>query len=234
MSYSCPTLNSLIELGFEHREPVVISDTVGYRFAQLDLAASHIINVHPQYEVILGGTIDTGRTFAVVDHQIPHNLEEPLEAAAWISYKLKENRSQLGPLPDWFLEGERHWDLVPMVRDARVAEERDRAYVASPSCRIYRDYARPLRRNLLEHFAPLHGETKMTATFDGRVLSFGLEERKHEVVAYGDTWPSSFRVTVSPESRLPSRFESAVVDVSVYEVSLSFDGVQLGPCEPVP
>ena len=23
----CPTLNSLIELGFEHRDPVVVSDT---------------------------------------------------------------------------------------------------------------------------------------------------------------------------------------------------------------
>ena len=123
---------------------------------------------------------------------------------------------------------------MPIVRDARVAEERNRAYLASPSCRIYRDYARPLRRNLLEHFASLPGETKMTASFDGRVLSFGLEEHNHEVVAYGDTWPSSFRVTVSPESRLPSRFESEVVDVRVFEDSLSFDRVHLGPCEPVP
>ena len=174
-----------------------------------------------------------GEHFAVVDHQIPDDLEEPLEAAAWISYALRSNRRELGPLPDWFLEGERHWDLVPMVRDVREAEARNRAYWASPSCEIYRDYARPLRRNLLDHLGSLPGETEMTASFDGRVLSLGLEEHYHEVVGYGDPWPSSYRVIVSPESKLPTRFESYTVDVRVYEGSLSFDRVSLGPCEAV-
>ena len=233
MSDYCPTLSSLIELGFEHREPVVVSATVGYKFAQLDLTASHMMNMYARYVVVLGGTIDTGRTFAVVDHQIPDNLEEPLEAAAWISYALKDHRSNLGPLPEWFLAGEQQWELVTPAREEREARERNRAYAASPRCYIYRDYARPLRRKLMEYFTWLSGETEMTVSFDGRVLSIGQEEQSHEVVASGDRWPSSFRVIVSPESKLPTRFESEMVEVNVFEGFVRFDGIRLGPCEAV-
>ncbi len=233
MSELCPTLGSLIELGFEHREPLYVSDTVGYQFAQLNLTASHMMNMYARYVVVLGGTIDTGRTFTVVDHQIPDNLENSLEAAAWISYALSSNRRELEPLPDWFIEGERHWDLVPMVRQQQEAEEKNRAYSASPRCYIYRDYARPLRRNLMEHFGWLSEETEMTISFDGLVLGIVLEERTHEVVASGDNWPSSFRVIVSPQSKLPARFDSEMVEVNVFEGFVRFDGIRLGPCEPV-
>ena len=189
--------------------------------------------MYARYAVVLGGTIDTGRTFAVVDHQIPDNLENPLEAAAWISYALSSNRRELGPLAGWFIEGEQNWDLIPLVRQQREAEERNRAYSTSPRCYICRDYARPLRRNLMEHLAWLSGETEMTIGFDGRVLSIALDERTHEVVASGQSWPSSFRVIVSPQSKLPPRFDSEMVEVNVFEGFVRFDGIRLGSCEPV-
>ena len=232
MSGPCPTIDSLIALGFEPRQTSAGLDGVGYRFVHLDLDAVHLMNLYVRYVVLLSGVLNTGRTVAVIEDQIPNDLGTSVEAAAWVSYALRPHRSDLEPLPDWFLQGERHWDLVQIVRQAREAEERRRAYPDAPRCLIDRDYARPLRRNLLEELSRLPGETEMTFSFDGRVLSIVLCDRVHQVVASGDSWPSSYRIFVSPESKLPTRFESSMVGVSVFEGHVSFDRLRLGPCEP--
>ncbi|MCY4364610.1 MAG: hypothetical protein OXE17_00050 [Chloroflexi bacterium] len=232
MADQCPTIGSLIALGFEIGKTSAGLDGAGYKFVHLDLDAVHVINPNARPVVLLSGVLNTGRTLALIEDQIPDDLGNPLEAAAWVTYALRSHRSDLEPLPSWFEEGERHWELVPMARQQREAEERNRAYSASPSCYIDRDYARPLRRQLTEQFTWLSGETEMTIGYDGRVLSIVLEERTHEVVASGDRWPSSFRVIVSPESQLPARFDSRMVEVNVFEGFVSLDGVSLGPCEP--
>ena len=123
---------------------------------------------------------------AVVESQIPTGLGSALEAAAWVSFALASHRSELEPLPDWVVEGERYWDRVPLVREVHAAQERQRAYEACPKCFIDRDYARPLRRNLLEEFSELAGETEMTLSFDGRVRSIAICGYVHEVVALGE------------------------------------------------
>ena len=226
MSSSCPTLDSLIALGFERREPRFGMETVGYKFKHLDLVASHGMYMYARYVVMLSGVDSTGRTLGTVKSQVSPDLGSALEAAAWLSYALKSYKSDLEPLPDWFVEGERHWDLIPIVA-------KQRAYEARPKCVVDRDYARPLRRNLLEEMSRLPGETKMTFSFDGRVLSIVLCGRPHEVIASGDSWQSSYSVKVSPGSKLPTRFTSASVVVSVFEGYLSFDDVRLGPCEAI-
>ena len=206
---------------------------MGYRFVHGDLDAVHVMNLSAQYVVLLSGVLNTDRWLSTIESQIPNDLESALEAAAWVSYALQSHRSELEPLPDWYVEGERHWDLVPPAREERAYQERQRAYEASPKCFIDRDYARPLRRNLLEEMSGLAGETEMTFRFDGRVLSIALCGRVHEVIASGDSWPSSYQVIVSPETMLPARFESSRVVVSVFEGYVSLDGLHLGPCEAV-
>ena len=191
MSSSCPTLDSLIALGFERREPRFGMETVGYKFKHLDLVASHGMYMYARYVVMLSGVDSTGRTLGTAESQISPDLGSALEAAAWLSYALKSYKSDLEPLPDWFVEGERHWDLIPIVA-------RQRAYEARPKCYIDRDYARPLRRNLLEDISWLREESEMTVSFDGRVLSIVHGHRVHEVLASGDSWPSPYRVLVHP------------------------------------
>ena len=135
--------------------------------------------------------------------------------------------------PDWFVEGERHWDLVTPAREEIASRERRRAYEASPKCYIDRDYARPLRRNLQEEISWLDDESTMTISFDGRVLSVDFCDRVHEVVASGDAWPSSYRVVVSPETKLPVRFTSSSVGVSVFDGHVRLARLPLGPSEVV-
>ena len=206
---------------------------MGYKFANLDLNAVRVMTMYGRNVVLLSGVTETRRTLGIVESQIPDEIGSPSEAAAWVTYALKSHRRELEPLPDWFLEGELHWDLVPPARVLLEARERERAYAASPKCFIDRDYARPLRRNLLEEISWLEGETEMTLSFDGRILSIAFCGRVHEVVASGDGWPSSYQALVSREAMLPSRFRDRTVTVSVFEGYVRLDGLRLGPCEAV-
>ena len=226
MSGPCPTLDSLIALGFERREPQHGAETVGYRFVHLDLVACHVMNLYAREVVLLSGVVETRRTLSIVESQIPNDLGSPSEAAAWVSYALKSDKRELEPLPDWFVEGENHWDLIPFVAEQR-------AYQARPKCFIDRDYARPLRRNLLEEMSWLAGEAEMTFSFDGRILTIDFGGRVHEVIASGDSWPSSYRAIVTSESKFPARFTSSMVEVSVFEGHVRLGGLRLGPCEAV-
>ena len=249
MSGPYPTLEILLELGFEDRPPVTQVQpslrwmvpsrlrrplvSVCYRFAHLDLVACPEMNTFRQYGVLLSGVRYTGRTLSFVEGEIPRDLGNALEAAAWVSYALRSDRSELEPLPDWFVEGERHWDLVPPAREELAARKRQRAYEASPKCFIDRDYARPLRRQLWTALSYTAEETEMTFSFDGRILSIAHCGDVYEVIASGDSWPSSYQVAVFPETTLPARFTSSTVVVSVFEGYVHLDGLRLGSCEAV-
>ncbi len=243
------TLEILLDLSFEDRPPVIQVPpsmrwmvpqmhqsplvSVCYRFADFDLVASPTLNSFNVPVVELTGYRGDDRGLSIVEGQIPFNLRTSSEAAAWISFVLRSHRSELEPLPDWFIEGESNWDLVWSVIEGRDAYERRRAYEACPKCRIDRDYARVLRRNLLEDLSWPGNEAGMTFSFDGRVIRIVTNQRVHELVASGDSWPSSYRVTVSSASKLPTRFNSWMVEVSVFEGFLSFDRLRFGPCEAV-
>ena len=180
------------------------------------------------------GVIYTGRTLSEIDSEIPDNLESPLEAAAWVSYVLRPYRRELEPLPEWFVQGERHWDLVPpAARELLEAQRRQQTYEASPKCFIDRDYARPLRRHLDNEISWLREETEMTLSFDRRVLTIEISGRLYEVLASGESWPSSYKVAVSQRSKLPARFMDSTVVVSVFDGHVRLDGHALGPCEAV-
>ena len=228
MSGPSPTLDSLIALGFERKKTRDGLEGVGYRFVHLDLDAVHATNTYARDVVLLSGVLDTGHTLATIEDQIPNDLTSALEAAVWVSHALRYHRSDLEPLPEWYVEGERRWDLLPRIHQMREAQERQLAHMASPRCYIDRAYARLLRRNLLEEFSRLCGETEIMFSFGGRVLSIVLKEHIHEVIASGDCWPSSYQVIVSPESKLPARFESLRVEVSVFDGYVSFDRLRLG------
>lgn len=199
---------------------------------------------------------------------IPADIGSALEAAAWVSHTLKPWRSYLEPLPEWFIEGEDNWNLLPPAHPYHLEqaaeeslEEQRRsweAYRASPKCLVDRDYALLLRRNLRKALAELAGEAAMVFDFDGRVLSVALHGRVkevatsriaesrarrrdaivfgdyvEEVVASGNSWPSSYQVVVSPETTLPTRFPYPAVELSMFEGYAQLDGHRVGPCEAI-
>ena len=215
MTHLCPTLSNLLLLGFERRAPEFGMASVGYRFPFLDLTASQGVNKYLYEAVLLGGVLNTGRTLAMIESELPVDLETEEAAAAWVSYALNSHRNDLGPLPDWMMKGERNWDQLPWVRQRREFDER-------PRCYIDRNYARVLRTNLLEAIAELVVEGRMRFYFDGRVLTVRVSGRNYDVVAEGEAWPHPVEIAVSLEMNLPSRFMTPSVEVSYYDGFLAF------------
>ncbi len=149
MSGPCATLEILLELGFEDRPPVIqISPTlcwmvpehirsplvsVCYRFDNFDLVASPLTKTFGQDVVQLSGVLEAPRSLTEIQGEIPPDLGRALEAAAWVSFALKFHERDLRPLPDWFVEGKHHWDLVYARMDPE-GWERQRAYRDCPKC----------------------------------------------------------------------------------------------------
>ena len=119
------------------------------------------------------------------------------------------------PLPDWFVESERQ------------------AYESSPKCFIAREEARIFRRMFLEVLSGLDRESEMRVSFRGNVLIVDLGHDYFDARAWGDAWPDTYRVMVSPETKLPARFMSSWVDVTLFDGQVFIGGLSLGPCEAI-
>ena len=215
MSELCPTLSNLLLLGFERRASEFGMETVGYRFQFLDLTASEGLNKYFREVVFLGGVLNTVRSKALIDSELPVDLDTPEAAAAWASYALQSHRGELEPLPDWMLYGELNRDQLPWVRKQREFEAR-------PRCYINRDYARVFRRALQRSIAELEDEAVVRIDFDGCVLTARLNGSTHGVDAEGEAWPHPFEIAVSSETQLPSRFMAPRVEVSYYDGVVHF------------
>lgn len=215
----CPTLCGLLTLGFELRPAKFGAPTVGYRFAELDLTASDCINRHFQRTIMLSGVLSTGSTIAVIESEMPHDLELPQDAAAWLSYALRSYQQRLSPLPEWMIEGEKNWDVIPFIRDARAYERRTR-------CNLDRDCARMLKAKLQAELPKHPMDISVIFTFDGRVLSVQIDQVLFETIGSGEAWPNLYQVMMSKQTRLPKRFMSPVVEMSFYNGRFNFGSLR--------
>ena len=104
-------------------------------------------------------------------------------------------------------------------------------FLHAGSCEVRLAASYPMRTGCLAR-DPLPANFRAGST-DIHVLSIVLNERIHEVVASGDSWPSPYQAIVDPEARMPTRFESPIMEVSVFEGYVSFDRPRLARCESV-
>ena len=231
MSDLCPTLCSLLALGFERRPKEYVSDIVGYRFRFLDLKAFHAVNRYFREVVFLNRVLNTGRTIGQVDCQIPDDLDDPRTTAAWVAMALGPYHRELAPIPPWLEQGARDKHLVNLRRRSSAPP------APSPvaSCTIDRDHARILRRRLRETIDNHDDGTDLSVTFDGRILTVTVGDRVHATLASGEAWPQKYHVTLSAGTMpTPARFTGHQVPVVVYDSFLVFGSLQLTLSEPSP
>lgn len=153
-------------------------------------------------------------------------MQSPLEVAAWLAFVLKEYKKDLEHLPKWFVEGENHWDLVPPAVENKQFEqrmvERAKAYEKCPKCVIDREYARLLRSKFRTEFSDISDGASMIVQYSDRIFSMELD-KKIEVIASGENWPSPYQVQLTKCSSLPKRFESSEIIVCIFDGYLKFD-----------
>ena len=212
-----------------------LTTVVVHSFDSFDLFAMRTMNRHFMSVVQVFGVLATQSEIAEIDSEIPDNLEDPLAAAAWVSYILRMHKEHAEPPPEWLAEGENHWDVIPFVRTFHANQERLRAYEATPKCLIAREDARRLRRALLHYLSNEEEEPGLTVSFDNGVLAFNFGRRGDgfDTRAIGDSWPTSFKVTVAPQSELPQRFYDSWVEVTRFEGNLCFDMHSFGHLEAI-
>ena len=109
---------------------------VGYRFQHLDLMAIASATMIGVPAVHFSGIFETKRILGLIDHLIAPDIDNPREAAAWVTHVLHANRSHLGPLPAWFLDGEQYWDILLPTLLESAGTEASRAYARAPKCFI--------------------------------------------------------------------------------------------------
>lgn len=228
MSELCPTLSSLLALGFDQRPPSYHIDVVGYRFRFLDLEAAHGVNQYFRHVVFLTGVLNMGRTIGLVDNQIPDDLEDYRTVAAWVAMALDPHLDDLAPLPGWLEQGVHDRHLVLSHEWYPTYPER----VAG--CTIDIDHARVLRRHLRETIAEHEGHhMDVSFGFDGRVLGIAAGTKVHEALASGEPWPREYGVTLPPGTiPMPARFTGYQVAVAVYDTFLRVGSLQLLLSEP--
>ena len=231
MSDLCPTLVSLLALGFGRRPPKYDSDIVGYRFRFLDLEASHGVNQYFRHVVFLSGVLTTGLAIGHVESQIPDDLDDPRTAAAWVAMALGSRVRDLDPLPHWLKQGMRDKRLVNLHHGSPAPPGPKQV----ASCTIDRDRARILRRRLTEAIAELPTTSDLSFAFDGRVFAVVVGNQRHEALATGEAWPQDYHVETQPGVvPLPARFTDHRVPVVVYDNFLVFGSLRLSLSKPSP
>lgn len=215
MTEPSATLRALVDLGFERRPKEYGMETVGFHSRHLDLTASDGVGRYFRPVVLLLGNYNTGRRLGIIDSELPHDLYTVEEAAAWLSYTLRGWKEPLDPLPDWFIEGERNWHLIPMVR-------RQGAYENRPKCTLRHDQARLFRRELWNAIGALNEATEALVSFDGRVLSVQLADETIEALGKGRSWPSEVLWPLSAETGLPQRFSTGFVLFDYFDGQFGF------------
>lgn len=215
---------SLEDLGFTDRAPEYASWRLGFGLSTCDISAEPMMNLSIASIVQVSGLLRTPRVLAIIDVQLPQDLNTPEEAAAWLVFGLQRFQKYLGPLPPWWALGEANLHRHPIVQKRLAAEARSQAWEARPQCRMNAEHARLFRRELRQMIERLEDDLLTYVNFDGEVLRLHAEDRTIRAFADGEPWPVVVQWKLDKLMTLPARFRGDQVSVGYFDGKLDFDG----------
>jgi len=231
------TWDLLVSLGFSKNRNVM-SDRPGglsIDLGNLKLSASLVINRSFQEVVMLCGVISTSRSIAMIETEMPREVESREQGIAWVTWSLDSHVDDgmftpVVPVP-WLAVGRQNRHLLPWDRDLA-------AYAARPLCQAQRDWVRMSLRKLSEAVAGLDDEAVIIFQFDGEVLSIRCASTTLIAMpASGKRWPMRYSLKAKQLRYLPKRLMREMVTFAVWDSaltigSLSYKGVvELGSME---
>lgn len=214
---SVSTWDLLKSIGFVEDQSV-ISDPPGglsLDFGNFKLEASFVINRYFREVVMLGGVMSDSRSIALVESEMPREVESWEQGVAWITWCL-DNHATGGlfepVLPmKWLTEGRLNRYLLPWEKERA-------AYAARPHCQVQRDWAKLALRKLSELVVTLDNDVPIIFQFDGEILTIRGLNTVIATSASGKAWPSKYSLKAKQLRWLPKRLRmSGVVEFSYWD-----------------
>lgn len=225
---SISTLDVLEALGFQE-DSSIISDPPGGRsfdFGNLKLSASFVFSPTSYRDVVLlTGVLSTSRSIAVIDAEMPREVESREQGVAWLTHFLDQHAYSGEFVPAvpvfWLAIGREYRHLLPWVRQMA-------AYEARPHCLVDRDWARVALRKLAEIVAGAADESQVMLAFDGEVLKMRCMDGLVAVPARGTAWGTRYAVRAGQLRALPKRLMREWIEFSIWESALRIGGYVYG------
>jgi hypothetical protein len=200
---------------------------LSYDFGNFKLSASCSMNRLFQDVVMLSGVMTTRRSIALVEYEMPLEIESFELGLALVTYCLDVHAydgifKPASPVA-WVAEGRRYRHLLPWERD--IAE-----YAARPHCYVQRDWARVALRDLAEVVSSVDNNS-VIFQFDGDVLTIRCEGKVLAMPATGNPWPTRYSVRAELLRTLPRRLMRKQVEFSILESILTIGNMRYGGVE---
>ncbi len=222
---SVSTRDLMKSIGFteeENRTDKLIID-----FGDFKLSAIFCCNLYGQEVVLLSGVMSTPRRIAMIQDEMPWEVESYEQGLAWITWcldqKARDRKFEPAVSGDWLLEGRKHFDLLPWEKE-RIAWEAELAlYNARPHCFVHRDWVRVVRRKLIEYLEILEDEELVIFEFDGEVLNIRNKCAIIAVPAEGIIWSNKYVLKAKELRTLPKRLMNEMVEFCYWNSTFKID-----------
>lgn len=228
-SANLATWDFLKIIGFKDDSSVFCDDDVGLSidFGNFKLSATKQLNVHLVKVIQMHGIMTTSRTISDVNFELHFYVESAQQLKALIVWNLDKYANSRKFIPinsaPWIEEGRANFDLLPWERQRLKYESR-------PRCRVDREWLKLAFNHLRNHTKENLIFNEISIDFDGKVLSFEVDDFFIPVTASGKPWDVKFKLPIDSISHLPKRIMHESVEISVIDNRLnienrSFNGV---------
>lgn len=215
-SASISTWNILQNLGFQEDWSVISEHGAGltFNFGNFDLSASRLLNRWLVESVQFQGIMKSPRQLADVQFEIHSYVDSFEQCLALIVWNLDKYAD--GHLFEpfngtaWIEEGRKHFYLLPW-------EQSRLAYEARPLCKVGREWLKLGFKALTDNAKKAGTEDHVEIDFDGKILSFKVNQEEIVMTAEGLPWQSRFHFPLSSLKSLPKHIMQSEVTLSIWE-----------------
>lgn len=211
------TWDALHDIGFLPVDDNWGCPSISYDFGSFKLQATLTMGRYFQEVVSFSGVYRTPRRIGSIEFDMPLRVESREQCAAWIAWHLNENlprREQIIPesRSDLLVFGLKHEATLPWRRQMA-------AYQARPQCSVERGWLRQALKSIKANVSDADPDSKISISFDGRVLIFQSAKWIAPLPAQGEPWPDKYEIAVS-DFYFPSRLMQETIHVSIWDGNL--------------
>lgn len=228
-SANIPTWDFLKIIGFKDDSSVYSDGEVGLSidFGNFKLSATKQLNAHLVKVIQMYGNMTTSTTISDVNFELHVYVESAQQLMALIVWNLDKYANSRKFIPinstPWIEEGRANFDLLPWERQRLKYESR-------PRCSVDREWLKLAINHLKNHTKKHLILNEILIDFDGKVLSFEIDNIFIPVTASGQPWDLKFKLPIDSISHFPKRIMHESVEISVIDnrltiANLSFNGV---------